>query len=218
MKNAMNAIIIKTAIWSFIGTFIVFGYGLGLFAYFFPRPMANLALSLGNQNMAMRYHERIFLRSDCPEDLYWLVDLAIAADDNRRILLYAPKILEHPYVIEIMNGYRFNESKHLGSLAALFSNEDNRIRSALIEALLAGGNRPQAKIEFHRAIHPDNTVPANPSYAFDLFNAADRVFLLDYYRTYILRYIAALDANAPLSEKDTVVSTFFLEFVTERFA
>ena len=89
----MKKLIIKTTIIALsiiiVLSFLVFG----LISITSPLTIANASFRLGNKNLAVKYTEKHYLKTNEFEDLALLVERGISAENNEVVIKYAPTLI-----------------------------------------------------------------------------------------------------------------------------
>jgi len=150
MNSYLNRFILRTSIVGLVYTVVIFSFGLGIFAFAFPRTMANLFDATGNARLSAIYHTRIFDRN--PNDTQQLY-LALARNvdagrDNEIIRLGKKFFLEisetsREQVITIVDNYIIANTSSPSIIA--LACPDNELRRAVIRTLLNNGDFANAK-------------------------------------------------------------------------
>ena len=145
----MNRIIVKTSAITLCAALFTLAYGLVIFGWMFPRVMMDFSVSLGAHNAAGMYSERVYNRKKTPENLYLTLDKYIKAGNHKKVITVGNKFFNLEYedysrVIAEVNAYW--EAKADGNKLNLlqWGNEDNRIKSAYVMALLQTGKKDVA--------------------------------------------------------------------------
>ena len=182
--TALNKIILKTAVSGLVWTAVLFSYGFGIFAFSFPRVMVDFMDVVGNTRLSAMYMERIYRRNPTPENLYFALDKFIIAQNNSKIIEFGKKLFdledENPTIfnsiIDQINEFK-KESAADFPLILMIINEDNRLRTAYIQARLArgaAGDKARATEILERVIDVDTLAPRDflrPSSAIFAFGA-----------------------------------------------
>ena len=148
--NALNKIILKTAVTGLVWTAVVFCYGLGIFAMSFPGMMASFYDTVGDKRLSTMYHERVYKRNPTPSNLYTILDKSIILKDHGRVIKYFDKFYDLPdYEARVVKIREYKEKRALKdglteTLWELACNEDNRLRFSYIDALIAKKRIPEA--------------------------------------------------------------------------
>jgi len=182
MTKSLQQVVIKTGAWTLFFAFTAFGYGLALFGLVFPKVMADFAQSLGSANMAGMYYERIYNANKTSENAYIALEQYIIAENHKKVVQFAGEFLspdgihqgDYIRIIKAANkaGYEAAAGNKLNMLK--WGNEDSRIKSAYMVALLAGGEFEVAKPRLLDWLKPGPDL-LQPNYAFFAFVWADRV-------------------------------------------
>jgi len=223
--NALNKIILRTAVEGFVWTMVVFCYGLGIFAMAFPSSMAAFYNAVDNRKLGAMYHERVYQRNPTAENLYLVLHSNTIHGNDAKIIKYGKKLFdeteaeEYKKVIDDVNRHlRARANGNYWELA-LGCNEDDRLRRAYIEALVRKGHIDVAREVFGIATDPENIKAESPSYAiFALGTAArlqDKKRFKDYYNEFsILGYGQGIAAEHFI---DNVKDTYMREFGEQTF-
>lgn len=151
----LTQIILKTSIVTFCIAFATFSYGIAVFGWAFPSVMAKLSDSLGVEDVAGMYYERVYNRKSTPENLYMTLDRYILAQNHRKVVTYGSKFLDldesdkeickYCKVIGRVNSH-YEEKAGTSKIKFLqWGNEDSRIKSAYTLALIKTNKRARAR-------------------------------------------------------------------------
>ena len=210
--NPLNSIILKTAAYTLLGAFVLFSYGIAIFAQIWPQPMASFADAIGARGMSAMYYERIYKRSDTPQNLYLMLDKYIAAENHAKIIRYAPKLIymddqaAYQALIDEINDFKFSAARADGFSAefqAFVANEDNRLVNQYIRALLAKGKLPEAEEALAAALAPENARLASPSTAYFTFISSDLAFADVFPHPILVKFKTYFDAYEQLYNDET---------------
>ena len=175
----MQQLIIRTSAWTLFFAFTIFSYGLAVFGLIFPGVMAGLGDSLGAANMAGMYYERVYNARKTPENAYTVLERYITAQNHKKVVEYGAKFLEpreyegvyqdnYKDIIETVNkeGYKAAAGDRINLLK--WGNEDNRVKSAYMVALLNAGPMGPARFRLYGwlAESPDLEQPNHAFFAF----------------------------------------------------
>lgn len=199
--NALNKIILQTAVGGLVWTAVVFCYGMGIFAMIFPGTMASFYDTVGNKTLSAMYHGRVYQRDPADNTkLYTALEKAIAAKDDTKIIKYGTKFFALDAAVR--NDLLDQVDTHLRLRAGADQlklgrgcNEDDRLRCRYIQALLKrnkDGDKTSADAILHEAIsRPINLM--RPSYAileFDIITDDQRTQFEKYYNDFVDEYNA----------------------------
>ncbi len=89
----MKKVILKTALLTLSGIIALMLVVYGVFAYFFPASLADAYRGVFNYDLALKYSERVFEKDKSMENRIILVRDAINAQNEEKIIQYAPSVL-----------------------------------------------------------------------------------------------------------------------------
>ena len=149
--KTMSKIVLRTAIYSFIGTVAVFCYGLGIFSMCFPRSMADFYDSVGNTRLSAMYYGRIYERNKTNENLYFALSKNILAHSDSATIKYGDKWFALDEIVqknltEQVDAYLINDAldEHEKDILTMY-NTDFVLRRGYIVALINKGQTTKAK-------------------------------------------------------------------------
>lgn len=173
----MKEVIIRTSAMTLFVAILTLAYGLTVFGWMFPRVMVDFSVSIGAHNAAGMYSERVYNRDKTPENLYLTLDRYIKAGNHKKVTSVGTKFFnlepeDYKRVINEVNAHW--EAEAAGNKLKLlqWGNEDNRIKSAYIRALLREGKKDIAASKFDEQLFnaryntPDLLQPNHSYFAF----------------------------------------------------
>jgi len=87
--------IIFTGIATFAVLFMLFAYGIGLFAFFFPRPMVSFMQNIGNHRSAAMFAHRTYVSNPTQANRLSALDSFITINNHARIIQLAPDAFDY---------------------------------------------------------------------------------------------------------------------------
>jgi len=152
----MTQLIVKTSAITFCIAFVTFSYGIAAFGLIFPRAMAKFCDTLGAENAAGMYYERVYNRDKTPENLYMVVDRYIMAQNYKKVVTYGSKFLDleesnkevcqYCKIIKKVNSHYEKKAGNNKYKLLQWANEDSRIKSAYTAALINTGKQTRARV------------------------------------------------------------------------
>ncbi|MBR3863858.1 MAG: hypothetical protein IKJ19_01905 [Clostridia bacterium] len=95
----MNKNIIKTAIKTLVVLLVITGIIYGGFALFAPQKLVSFYKDIGENETALKFQERVYQKEKSLESLLGVINLAIADEDEDKIIYYADKLITN-YEVE----------------------------------------------------------------------------------------------------------------------
>lgn len=142
----MNKIIIKTSAITLGIIILIIGFTLSILTTFFPKTIANLALDLGYNKMAVYYLEKNYSNTNDINDLYTLINQSYLSNEYLVYIKYYEILEENEKYYEFMtfiNDRNAATTTNKIVLSALI-NEDNYLKNNYVNALLKTNNLQKA--------------------------------------------------------------------------
>jgi len=162
--------ILRPAFVTLVAFVAVLGYGVALFGWLFPSTMMSFCGKIGADNAVAMYAERQYNANKTRENLYTALDAHIITKNHKKVITYTDKMFELPaddyvYIINMVNEY--------GTTHGVFAwtNEDNRIKSAYITALLKTKQNTRAQDQFETWMYEKPVNIMWPNFSFEAFLA-----------------------------------------------
>jgi len=151
-RPTFTQVVFKTSLITLFVAFVSFSYGVALFGLLFPLPMAHINVTIGAHNAAGMYFEREYNRSKKPDDLYNALDNYIVSHNNNKVIKLGGKFLDRSVVsqtdytriIGYVNERWAQEAGTSKYNLVSWANEESRIKSAYILALMRKGESNEA--------------------------------------------------------------------------
>ncbi len=98
----MNKNIIKTAIKTLVVLLVITGIVYGAIAIFAPQKLVNFYKDMGENETALKFQERVYKKEKSLESLLGVVNLAIADEDEDKIIYYVELLIDDYQPQEIL--------------------------------------------------------------------------------------------------------------------
>ena len=188
----------------------------------FPKPMAALADNLGNKGLSSMYYERIYLRNKTPWNMYRALDKFIINGNDKKIIKYAPMFMDLADYKDIVYEINATKREFAGDnefILAFACNEDDRIKTAYVAALLHFGQREAAEIFYFEKIFTPtfigNVDLNSPSYIYYfLFNNGEQDSMYEKFREYFFAFKGAL-ITVEEGGGEIFIARYFVDFIEE---
>ena len=92
--------VIKSAITTLVALLVITTLAYCVFIFFMPSKLVSFYMDMGENEMALKYQERVYEKDKTLNNLTDLINLAIATDDEEKIIIY---------VDELIKNYQFEE-------------------------------------------------------------------------------------------------------------